>query len=136
VQPISDAFLINISEISATLVGLFVVGVFFYAESGFRQLHGQVRIQNIFLQCITITTTTHACNDLTFTIHCFAAINLREFITEIPDFPKSGILFRDISPLLKLKFHETIDAMPCYCLLLGSLSVFCFKNDEQQNFDF
>lgn len=37
--------------------------------------------------------------------------NLREFITEIPNFPKSGILFRDISPLLKLKFHETIDAM-------------------------
>jgi len=37
--------------------------------------------------------------------------NLRELITEIEGFPKSGILFRDISPLLKLRFRETIDAM-------------------------
>lgn len=37
--------------------------------------------------------------------------NLRELITAIPDFPKPGILFRDISPLLKFKFKETIDAM-------------------------
>ncbi len=28
-------------------------------------------------------------------------MNLREKIAEIPDFPKKGILFRDISPLLK-----------------------------------
>ena len=27
-------------------------------------------------------------------------INLREFIRDIPDFPKKGILFRDITPLL------------------------------------
>jgi adenine phosphoribosyltransferase len=36
---------------------------------------------------------------------------LRELIQEIPDFPKPGVLFRDISPLLKQKFHETIEAM-------------------------
>jgi adenine phosphoribosyltransferase len=36
---------------------------------------------------------------------------LAELITEIPDFPRPGILFRDISPLLKEKFRETIDAM-------------------------
>jgi adenine phosphoribosyltransferase len=28
-------------------------------------------------------------------------VNLRDKITEIPDFPKKGILFRDISPLLR-----------------------------------
>lgn len=28
------------------------------------------------------------------------SINLREFIRDIPDFPKPGILFRDITPLL------------------------------------
>jgi adenine phosphoribosyltransferase len=28
------------------------------------------------------------------------ALDLKEFITDIPDFPKPGILFRDISPLL------------------------------------
>ncbi len=37
--------------------------------------------------------------------------NLRNYISEIPDFPKPGILFRDISPLLKYKFCETIDAL-------------------------
>lgn len=37
--------------------------------------------------------------------------SLREYISEIPDFPKPGILFRDISPLLKFKFCETIDAL-------------------------
>ena len=29
-----------------------------------------------------------------------AALNLKEFIRDIPDFPKPGILFRDITPLL------------------------------------
>jgi hypothetical protein len=28
-KPISDAFLLNVAEVSATLVGLFLVGVFF-----------------------------------------------------------------------------------------------------------
>ena len=42
-RPISDAFLLNIAEVSATLVGLFVVGVFFYVDSGFRRLEGRVR---------------------------------------------------------------------------------------------
>lgn len=37
--------------------------------------------------------------------------NLAELITQIPNFPTQGILFRDISPLLKTRFHETIDAM-------------------------
>ncbi len=36
---------------------------------------------------------------------------LSSWITEIPDFPKPGILFRDISPLLKFRFSETIDAI-------------------------
>ena len=31
----SDAFLLNMAEVSAALVGLFLVGVFFYVESGF-----------------------------------------------------------------------------------------------------
>jgi hypothetical protein len=38
VQEVSDAFLLNVAEVSATLIGLFLVGVFFYAETGFRRL--------------------------------------------------------------------------------------------------
>ncbi len=40
-------------------------------------------------------------------------INLREFIRDIPDFPKKGIIFKDISPLLKDQqaFKETIDLL-------------------------
>ena len=32
---------------------------------------------------------------------CLACVNLKEKIAEYPDFPTKGILFRDISPLLK-----------------------------------
>lgn len=35
---VSDAFLLNMAEVSATLVGLFLVGVFFYIESGLRRV--------------------------------------------------------------------------------------------------
>lgn len=39
-----------------------------------------------------------------------AAIDLKSFIRDIPDFPKPGILFRDITPLLAAAeaFRETI----------------------------
>jgi adenine phosphoribosyltransferase len=36
---------------------------------------------------------------------------LRELVVDIPDFPKPGILFRDISPLLRRRFNETITAV-------------------------
>jgi hypothetical protein len=34
VQRVSDDFLLNMAEVSATLIGLFLVGVFFYTEAG------------------------------------------------------------------------------------------------------
>ena len=36
---------------------------------------------------------------------------LKELVSEIPDFPKPGILFRDISPLLRERFDATIAAV-------------------------
>jgi adenine phosphoribosyltransferase len=36
---------------------------------------------------------------------------LKDLIVEIPDFPKPGILFRDINPLLRLHFRRTLDAV-------------------------
>ena len=36
-REVSDAFLLNMAEISAGLIGLFFVGVFFYMESGLRR---------------------------------------------------------------------------------------------------
>jgi hypothetical protein len=38
VRQVSDGFLLNMAEVSATLIGLFLVGVFFYVETGFRRL--------------------------------------------------------------------------------------------------
>lgn len=35
---VSDGFLLNMAEVSASLIGLFLVGVFFYVETGFRRL--------------------------------------------------------------------------------------------------
>jgi adenine phosphoribosyltransferase len=37
--------------------------------------------------------------------------DLRNYVRDVPDFPKKGILFRDISPLLRLHFGETIAQM-------------------------
>jgi hypothetical protein len=36
-RQVSNAFLLNMAEVSATLIGLFLVGVFFYVESSFRR---------------------------------------------------------------------------------------------------
>jgi adenine phosphoribosyltransferase len=38
-------------------------------------------------------------------------INLKTHIAAVPDFPKAGILFRDIMPLLKTHFEPTIAAL-------------------------
>lgn len=38
---VSDAFLLNMAEVSGGLLGLFVVGVLFFAETGFRRLEDQ-----------------------------------------------------------------------------------------------
>jgi len=37
--------------------------------------------------------------------------DLKRLIYDVPDFPKPGILFRDISPLLRSHFVETIEAV-------------------------
>ena len=37
-RPVSNAFLLNMAEVTATLIGLFLVGVFFYVESGFSRI--------------------------------------------------------------------------------------------------
>ena len=41
----TDGFLLNMAEVSATLIGLFFVGVFFYVESGLRRLE---RVRTVF----------------------------------------------------------------------------------------
>jgi hypothetical protein len=38
VHEVSDAFLLQMAEVSAGLLGLFLVGIFFYVETGFRRL--------------------------------------------------------------------------------------------------
>ena len=37
-RQVSDAFLLNMAEVSATLIGLFLVGVFFYVDTGLRRV--------------------------------------------------------------------------------------------------
>jgi adenine phosphoribosyltransferase len=40
-----------------------------------------------------------------------AAANLKAAIVDVPDFPRPGILFRDIAPLLRTHFAATIEAL-------------------------
>lgn len=40
-----------------------------------------------------------------------AMSDLKRYINEVPDFPKPGILFRDIAPLLREQFVPTIAAL-------------------------
>ena len=37
--------------------------------------------------------------------------DLRHAIVDVPDFPKPGILFRDIAPLLRTRFADTLKAL-------------------------
>ena len=48
-------------------------------------------------------------------------VDLKSYIREIPDFPSAGILFRDVTPLLRAPeaFTETVDRFAGYCEGLG-----------------
>ena len=49
-----------------------------------------------------------------------ASLDLRHYVQDIPDFPKPGILFRDISPMLRdpLGWAEVMDRLGVLCDLL------------------
>jgi adenine phosphoribosyltransferase len=38
-------------------------------------------------------------------------LELKRHVVDVPDFPRPGILFRDITPLLRHKFQQTIEAL-------------------------
>ncbi len=48
--------------------------------------------------------------------------DLRAFIREVPDFPQPGVLFRDVTPLLKDAgaFNAALDAMQAYVTSRGA----------------
>ena len=46
-------------------------------------------------------TFGHGCEDAKLEALRHHPVDLRQFIRDVPDFPKQGILFRDISPMLR-----------------------------------
>jgi hypothetical protein len=52
-REVSDSFLLNMAEVSATLIGLFLVGVFFYVETGFRRLAGVREVMEPYVKAGT-----------------------------------------------------------------------------------
>jgi adenine phosphoribosyltransferase len=39
------------------------------------------------------------------------AVDLRQLVSNVPDFPKAGVLFRDISPLLRDHFDAAVESL-------------------------
>lgn len=61
---------------------------------------------------------------------------LAQYLDAVPDFPKPGILFQDISPLLKHHFVETIDAMSALFTDEEWQAVDCLIGVESRGFIF
>lgn len=59
-REVSDAFLLQLAEISAGLVGLFLVGVFFYVETGFRRFQQRDLIEPYFRAATLIVLVVFA----------------------------------------------------------------------------
>jgi adenine phosphoribosyltransferase len=60
--------------------------------------------------------------------------DLKRLIWDVPDFPKPGILFRDISPLLRSHFTETIVAMEALFTAAEWRAVDAFAGIESRGF--
>jgi hypothetical protein len=52
-RPVQDAFLLNLAEVSSALIGLFLVGMLFFAESGFRRLGRTREVIEPYYKAIT-----------------------------------------------------------------------------------
>ena len=52
-RDVSDDFLLNMAEVSATLIGLFLVGVFFFVETGFRRMERGAEIAQPYFRAGT-----------------------------------------------------------------------------------
>ncbi|WP_029406508.1 adenine phosphoribosyltransferase [Thiomicrorhabdus sp. Milos-T2] len=61
---------------------------------------------------------------------------LAQYLDAVPDFPKPGILFSDISPLLKTHFTETIDAMSALYTEAEWAEIDCLAGIESRGFIF
>ena len=61
---------------------------------------------------------------------------LAQYLDAVPDFPKPGILFSDISPLLKTHFVETIDAMSALFTEEEWANIDCLAGIESRGFIF
>lgn len=61
---------------------------------------------------------------------------LAQYLDAIPDFPKPGIVFSDISPLLKHHFVETIDALSALFTAEEWAQIDCLAGIESRGFIF
>jgi len=60
-DPVSDAFLLTLAEVSAGLIGLFLVGMIFYIQTGFDQTErSREVVEPYFRAATTITLITYA----------------------------------------------------------------------------
>ena len=87
-QPVSDTFLLTMAEVSAALIGLFIVGMFFFVETGFRRTPNAALVQPYFRSSTRIVLVLYA-------------IPIGVSVTLVAlDLPWSRVLFAVLSVLL------------------------------------
>ena len=57
---VTDNFLLNVAEVSAGLIGLFLVGMFFFVETGFRRIDPSRVLQQYFRSSTRIVLIAYA----------------------------------------------------------------------------
>lgn len=111
-RQVSDGFLLNMAEVSAALVGLFLVGLFFYLQTGFHRFeHAQEIVEQYFRAGARIV------------LILFAFPLILSLTLVVLDLTWSRVLFAILSVILVAANIDTAVRMPGFARATGSTAL-------------